>query len=142
MPTAQDTALDRARQAAADQKITDPALANLEVWLTAPEYAGYVEAMATDPDRQGEGFGTAVLEEVSDLLRAEFQLGVLSTGDPGFYEQAGWVRWQGPSFVIDAGERRRTLDEDDGIVALPFGESSGIDPTDRIACEARAGDDW
>ena len=34
------------------------------------------------------------------------------------------------------------VDEDDGIVALPFGESSGIDPTDRIACEARAGDDW
>lgn len=104
--------------------------------------AGYVEAMATDPDRLGEGFGTAVLEEVSDLLRIEYQLGVLSTEDQGFYEQAGWVPWQGPSFVIDAGERRRTLEEDDGIVVLPFGESSAIDPTDRIVCESRPGDDW
>ena len=46
MTTAHDSALDNARQAAADHKITQPALKNLEIWLTAPEYADYADAIA------------------------------------------------------------------------------------------------
>lgn len=109
-----------------------------EAWFEA----GYVEAMATVPERRGEGFGLAVLMEVSELVRAHHQLGVLSTGDPGFYERAGWERWVGPTFVLDGGEPRRTPDEDDGIMVLLFGRSADVTLTDTIACEARPGDDW
>lgn len=49
---------------------------------------GYVEAVATDPDRQGQGLGTAVMEVVGRLIHERFELGGLGTGSQGFYELA------------------------------------------------------
>lgn len=103
---------------------------------------GYVEAMAVEPDRQGLGFGTAVMRRAARLIEAHHQLGALSTGEHHFYERLGWERWQGPTFVRDGGELVRTPAEDDGIMVMRFGTSTGVDLRDRIVCEARPGDDW
>ena len=82
------------------------------------------------------------MAEAGALIRAEFEMGVLSTGRHSFYERLGWRRWQGPTFVQVGDALVRTEDEDDGVMVLPFGPRAHIDLTSAIACEARAGDDW
>jgi aminoglycoside 2'-N-acetyltransferase I len=104
---------------------------------------GYVEGVATAPGRHGTGFGTAVMAACADVIRARHQLGALSTGAHGFYERLGWQRWHGPTYVRhDDGRLERTPDEDDGLMVLLTGASTGPDLTASISCPARAGDDW
>ena len=104
--------------------------------------AGYVEAVAVLPPLQGTGLGTAVMRALGAIIAGEFELGALSTGAHRFYERLGWERWQGPSYVSEAGSLTRTPDEDDGIMVLRFGASQVVDLGAPIACEGRAGDDW
>ena len=67
-----------------------------------PLRTGYVEAVATTPDRQGQGLGSLVMGEVNAIIRDGFELGALGTGSQGFYERLGWLTWQGPTFVRTA----------------------------------------
>lgn len=107
-----------------------------------PIRTGYVEAVATDPDRQRTGHGTAVMRELGAIIEVAYDLGALATSSHRFYERLGWERWRGPTYVDDGQHRIRTQDEDNGIMVLRFGPSLGVDRTDAIACEARPGDDW
>jgi aminoglycoside 2'-N-acetyltransferase I len=103
---------------------------------------GYVEGVATAPARRREGLGTRVMTEIGAIVRAEFEMGALSTGSWRFYQRLGWERWRGPTFVRDGEHLVRTEDEDDGVMVLRFGPSAGVDLGSPITCEARAGDDW
>ena len=107
-----------------------------------PFHTGYVEGVATHPARQREGLGSQTMGEVSQLLRSEFEMGALSTSVHDFYERLGWKRWHGPTYVRHGSELVRTEEEDDGVMALPFGPSENIDLTASIACERRLGDNW
>ena len=108
-----------------------------------PLRTGYLEAVATRPDRQGEGLGSMVVAPATDLVRAGFELGALGTGRHSFYERLGWERWRGPTFVRTAvGELHRTEEDDDGVMVLRSGPSNGLDLTGPLACEERPGDDW
>lgn len=107
-----------------------------------PYRTGYVEAVATLPSHQGQGHGTAVMRTASDLVRAEYELGALSTGSPAFYERLGWERWSGESWVREGARLRRTPEEDDGILVLRTPTSTDLPLTGAIACESRPGDDW
>ena len=62
-----------------------------------PLRTGYVEAVATAPDRQGAGFGSPVMTDVTAYIAEHFELGALGTGEHHFYERLGWVTWAGPS---------------------------------------------
>lgn len=104
---------------------------------------GYVEGVATLPEREGRGHGSVVMDAIQDVLRAEYEVGVLSSARSSFYERLGWERWRGPTFVIERdGSRRRTRDEDGGIMVLRFGPSADIDLKLPIACHDRLGDAW
>jgi aminoglycoside 2'-N-acetyltransferase I len=106
-------------------------------------HAGYVEAVATAPSHQRRGFGTAVMRAIAGEVRTRFELGVLSSGTWGFYERLGWERWRGPTWVRAAdGERRRSPEEDDGVMVLRTTASHDVDLGAAITCEARAGDAW
>ncbi len=78
---------------------------------------GYVEAVGTDPLARRSRHGSRAVKAVMDVIRQEFEVGVLSTSRQAFYERLGWERWQGPSFVIRDGEKVRTEQEDDGIMS-------------------------
>ena len=105
--------------------------------------AGYVEAVAVLPERQGTGLGTQVMTEIHRLLD-DYQLGALSTGRRGFYERLGWVRWRGPTWVRHPdGRRERTADEDDGIMVRPTPSTPApFDLARPIAVDWRPGDVW
>lgn len=105
--------------------------------------AGYVEGVATAPDRHGQRLGSAVMATVGDLVRNRYQLGALSTSRHTFYERLGWERWRGPTYVRHSdGRPERTPDEDDGVLVLRCAATGALDLTASISCDARPGDDW
>ena len=104
--------------------------------------AGYVEGVATRPDRQREGIGSTVMSLVAEVVRAHFQLGALSTSHHALYRRLGWERWAGPSFVRGADALVRTPDEDSGLMVLRFGPTETVALANGIICEPRSGDDW
>ena len=107
-----------------------------------PFDAGYVEGVATIPDRQGEGLGSLAMDQITRLIRGRFEMGGLSTGRHTFYESLGWERWRGPTFVRDGSQEIRTEEEDDGVMVLRFGVSQDVDLTASLSCQRRPGDDW
>jgi len=107
-----------------------------------PVRAGYVEAVATDPDRQGRGLGTRVMRDVTSYIQERFELGALGTGSHQFYERLGWLRWRGPTSVRTAAGTHRTPGEDGDILILPTPSSPSLDLTVAISCEWRPGDVW
>jgi aminoglycoside 2'-N-acetyltransferase I len=103
---------------------------------------GYVEAVATAPHRQGAGFGSLVVGEVTAYIRDQFELGALGTGRHLFYERLGWLTWAGPSYVRTADGVHRTPDDDGWIMVLATPASPPLDVAATLSCEWRAGDVW
>ena len=107
-----------------------------------PVRTGYVEGVATATDRHGTGIGSAVMTAAAEIVRADHEMGALSTGRQSFYGRLGWERWLGATYVRDGANLIRTADEDDGVMVLRHGDSADVDLTADLSCEARAGDDW
>ena len=103
---------------------------------------GYVEGVATAPDRQGVGPGSLAMTKLMAEIRRCFAMGALSTERLDFYRRLGWEPWPGPTYVRTASGLIRTPQEDEGILVLRFGPSRHLDRQAAIACEARSGDDW
>ena len=107
-----------------------------------PLRTGYVEAVATAPAHQGQGYGTLVMTAVDAIIRDGFELGALGTGRHGFYERLGWETWAGPTFVRTTAGPRRTPDEDGYILVLRTPTSPPLELTAPISCDWRPGDVW
>lgn len=106
--------------------------------------AAYIENVATDPDAQGVGHGTAVMSEVGRIVGEEYAIGVLGTRDQDFYRRLGWVSWAGPTFVrTPDGERIRTAGADGEVMVLRTPRTpAGIGLDEPIAIDWRVGEPW
>lgn len=103
---------------------------------------GYVEAVAVDPGRQGEGVGRLVMERLQGEIAGRWTLALLSTGRAtGFYEALGWKRWLGlsytqtPAGAVPDGEHG-------GLMVFSGDPSLVVDPTAAVTCQDRPGDAW
>jgi aminoglycoside 2'-N-acetyltransferase I len=103
---------------------------------------GYVEAVATSPDRQGLGLGSIVMTDVTEYIRDGFELGGLGTGRQSFYGRLGWQIWAGPSAVRTPDGDLPTPDDDGFIMVLSTPTSPPLDLGAPISCEWRPGDVW
>jgi aminoglycoside 2'-N-acetyltransferase I len=103
---------------------------------------GYVEAVATAPDRQGSGIGTNVMDEAGRIIRDGFELGALGTGAHRFYERMGWETWPGQAFVRTPHGPERTPDDEGFIMVLRTPSTPRLDMSAAITCEWRPGDVW
>ena len=103
---------------------------------------GYVEAVATAPDRQGGGLGSLVMDAVNTHIRDGFELGALGTGRHHFYERQGWRTWTGPSAVRTDDGPRPTPEDDGYLMVLATPTSPPLDLGATISCEWRPGDVW
>jgi aminoglycoside 2'-N-acetyltransferase I len=56
----------------------------------------YVDAVATAPDAQGRGVGSAVMRHLAAAVGEEFDIACLETERVTFYEGLGWEQWRGP----------------------------------------------
>lgn len=106
--------------------------------------AGYVENVATSPDYEGRGAGSAVMDEIGRILDEAYELGALATERAGFYERLGWERWLGPTWVRMAdGQRVRSAAHDGQILVHRTPSTpAGLDPTRPIAVDWRPDRPW
>jgi aminoglycoside 2'-N-acetyltransferase I len=104
----------------------------------------YVEAVATIPERQGQGLATAVLRRVTERLGADpmWDLSALSPSAPAFYARLGWELWQGP-LAIRRGEtiEPTPADEQVMIFRLPRTPATLV-TTSLLTAEWRIGELW
>jgi aminoglycoside 2'-N-acetyltransferase I len=107
-----------------------------------PLRTGYVEAVATSPERQGLGLGSILMTDVTEYVREGFDLGGLGTGRQSFYGRLGWRIWAGPSAVRTPDREQPTPDDDGYIMVLETPTTPSLDPAARICCEERPGDVW
>jgi aminoglycoside 2'-N-acetyltransferase I len=117
----------------------------VERWLhigDVPVRTGYVEAVAVEPARQGEGLGTQLMREVTAYIRDGFEMGALGTGSHDFYERLGWRTWRGPTSYRTEDGQIRTSDDDGYVLALETPASPALDLDAPISCEWRPGDSW
>lgn len=127
----------------ADEVVAHASVVERRLWVGEIEVrAGYVEAVAVRPGRQRNRLGSHVMGLLHTTIVDRFDVGALSTGEHGFYRSLGWDRWRGPTFVVEGSRRRRTAEDDDGLMVLRFGRSADLDLTMPLTCEARAGDHW
>jgi aminoglycoside 2'-N-acetyltransferase I len=106
-------------------------------WCTV----GYVEAVATDPDRQRQGVGRLAMERLQLEIASRWGVAFLSTGQAtGFYERLGWARWQGLSYT--ARDDEVVADGEHGGLMVYGHESAGVDRTLAVTCRDRPGDGW
>ncbi|MDQ3680049.1 MAG: GNAT family N-acetyltransferase [Actinomycetota bacterium] len=104
--------------------------------------AGYVEGVATRHDGRRRGHASRTMRTAGDIIARDYDLGALSTGSPEFYARLGWESWRGPTYVNAPDGRRRTADEDDGVMVLRTFGSGEIDLTAELTCDWRSGDVW
>ena len=107
-----------------------------------PLRTGYAEAVATHPDHQRQGLGSAVMREASDYIRLTFELGALGTGEHAFYERLGWETWQGRAYVRTPDGPERTRDEESFIMILRTPSTPTLDLEASLSCDWRPGDVW
>jgi aminoglycoside 2'-N-acetyltransferase I len=105
---------------------------------------GYVEWVATRPELQGQGHGTAVMRQIGRIISDEYVLGALATGSNAFYERLGWQTWRGPTFVrMPDGQRVRSADQDGDVMVLRTPRTpEPIDLAGPIAIDWRAEEPW
>jgi len=104
--------------------------------------AGYVEAVAVRPDRQGEGHGAALMGALERVLRGAYDLGALGSSEEGagFYAARGWQLWQGPSSALTPTGIRPTPDEDGCLYVFEL--AVPLDISGELTCDWRDGDVW
>lgn len=105
---------------------------------------GYVENVATWPERQRRGHATAVMREINRLIAEEYALGALATGSNGFYERLGWETWRGPTSVrMMDGQRVRSAEEDGAVMVLRTPRTpADLDIGGPIAIDWRPEEPW
>jgi aminoglycoside 2'-N-acetyltransferase I len=104
--------------------------------------AGYVEAVAVHPDRQGEGHGATVMGALERVLRGAYDLGALGSSEEGagFYAARGWKLWRGPSSALTPTGIRPTPDENGCLYVFKL--AMPLDISGELTCDWRDGDVW
>jgi aminoglycoside 2'-N-acetyltransferase I len=103
---------------------------------------GYVEGVATWPEHERRGYGSAAMREVARIIDERYELGALGTGEHAFYARLGWQRWRGPTFVREVDGVTRTPDEDGSVYVRTTARTPPLDLTAEIVCDWREGDVW
>jgi len=107
-------------------------------WLTV----GYVEAVATDPDLQGQGIGRQFMQRLHAEIASRWRVALLSTGRATlFYGALGWEQWRGSSYTA-TGTAVVPDGEHGGLMILRLDPSLVPDLSIAVTCEDRAGDAW
>lgn len=105
-----------------------------------PLQAAYVEAVATLPREQGNGYATRLMHAVPPLIDA-YDLGALSPSDEAWYARLGWEMWRGPLSVWRQGMLVATPDDEVMILRLPR-TPAVLNVRAPMACDWRPGEVW
>jgi aminoglycoside 2'-N-acetyltransferase I len=100
----------------------------------------YVDAVATLPAYQGQGYGSAVMRQLARKID-EYTLACLETERPAFYERLGWEVWRGPL----AGRSDQAViptPEQSGVMILRLPQTPALNVDAGLTIECQAGRIW
>jgi aminoglycoside 2'-N-acetyltransferase I len=100
----------------------------------------YVDAVATAPEHQGKGSGSAVMRRLVAEI-GDYEIACLQTDEPGFYERLGWEVWRGEL----AGRRNDGLiptPEQRGVMVHRLARTPPIDLATRLTIECQPDRIW
>jgi aminoglycoside 2'-N-acetyltransferase I len=101
----------------------------------------YIDAVATLPAYQGQGYGSAVMRRLANDINSEYVIACLETDKIGFYERLGWQAWRGPL----AGRSEQGLiptPEQRGIMILHLAKTPSLDLDSLLTIECQTGRIW
>lgn len=55
----------------------------------------YIDAVATLPQYQGQGYSSAVMRHLANVIDGEYVIACLETEREEFYKRLGWETWRG-----------------------------------------------
>jgi GNAT superfamily N-acetyltransferase len=99
----------------------------------------YVEAVATDPECQGRGYATHVMQRLAEQIQ-DYQVGALSPAETSLYTRLGWEYWQGPLYARKRGEW--ILVPDESVMILRTQNTPALDLQTPLSIEWRPGEVW
>jgi aminoglycoside 2'-N-acetyltransferase I len=99
----------------------------------------YIEAVATLPERQGRGLGTAAMARVV-AETGDYDLRALAPAVPEYYARLGWEPWRGPTAVRQGDNLLPTPGEE--IMILRTVRTPPLDLDALITAEWREGELW
>jgi aminoglycoside 2'-N-acetyltransferase I len=101
----------------------------------------YIEAVATLPAHQQQGYGTAIMRRLQTEI-ARYDLGGLSENPDyrDWYQRLGWEPWRGPLLIRTDAGLLSTPDEYCMILRLP--QTPPLDLDDALSAEWRTGELW
>jgi len=105
-------------------------------WLRS----AYVDAVATLPTYQKQGYGSALMRKLGESLD-DFSIGCLETDRVGFYENLGWEIWRGPLAGCRDGKLIATPDQT-GIMILRLSQTPTIDLDQGLTIECQGDRIW
>lgn len=100
----------------------------------------YVDAVATLPAYQGQGYASAVMRYLAKSID-DYAIACLETERPAFYERLGWEAWRGAlagrseQGVIPTPEQR-------GIMILRLAQTPALNLDAGLTIECQAGRIW
>jgi len=94
----------------------------------------YVDAVATLPTYEGQGYGTAVMRMLAQNVE-EYEICCLETERPPFYERLGWELWRGPLGGL-RGDEVSPTPEQQGIMILRTPRTPPLDLGAELLIEA------
>ncbi len=103
--------------------------------------AAYVDAVATLPAYQGQGYGSAIMRRLADDIDGEYRIACLETDRESFYERLGWQTWRGAL----AGRSEQGLvptPEQRGIMILKLSQTPALDLDSSLTIECQTGRIW
>jgi aminoglycoside 2'-N-acetyltransferase I len=102
---------------------------------------GYVDAVSTLPEYQGQGYGSAVMRQLAKDIDRDYVIACLETDKVGFYERLGWQTWRGSL----AGRSEQGLvptPDQCGIMVLRLSQTPILDLESMLTIECQTGRIW
>ena len=100
----------------------------------------YVDAVATLPAWQGQGYGTAVMRRLAQDV-GDYAIAGLETNRQSFYERLGWEVWRGR--LAGRGEQGLVpTPEQTGVMILRLPNTPSLNLDQGLTIECQAGRIW
>jgi len=101
----------------------------------------YIDAVATLPAVQGQGYASALLRQMAKDIDSEYIIACLETERITFYERLGWKVWRGPL----AGRGKEGLiptPDQTGIMILRLSQTPPLNLDRGLTIEDQGGRIW
>ena len=105
-----------------------------------PLKTGFVDAVATHPDKQRRGHGGLVMRRLAVGI-PDYEIGCLQTDRPEFYLPLGWELWRGPLAGRSEEERIPTPDQR-GVMILRLPQTPPLDLDSELSIECQPSRIW